>query len=389
MTRRPLVVYADGPDGPLPDPRSVAAVRELADPELLLGWVVRTPGWLDETGLPVTTVLAGSGLRAAVRTGRVRHVPRRLSAMPALLRGGLRPDVAVVGAVAEGGGWRSIASVGWAPAAARVAREVVIEQWPAPPAAEAPTAPAPAIEGNVVEVLLRADPPDPPQVVVVGERERRIAAAVAGLLPDGATLQWGPGALGAAVVAALTRPVRVHAGVVTDELVGLAERGLLAEPAVAAYLWGGPGLARLAAAGAVRLESVEHTHDPARLAAIPRFVAVNTALEVGLDGAANVEGPRDRPVSGPGGHPDFCLGASRSTGGLSVVVLRAEVAGRSAIVGRPAVISTPRTDVGVVVTEHGVADLRGRTDAERAASLIAVAGPAHRRGLRLAAATGG
>lgn len=386
MTRRPLVVYGDGPDGPLPDPRTLDTVRRLEHPELLVGWVVRRPGWLDDVGLTVTTVLAGVGLRAAVRAGRVRHTPRRLSAMPAVLAGELRPDVAVVGARSDGDGWRSIPSVGWAPAAARAARQVVIERWAPAPGGTAPT---PPIEGNIVEVVDRADPPDPPQAAAPGERERRIAARVAALIPDGATLQWGPGALGAAVVAALTRPVRVHSGVVTDELAVLAGRGLLAGPAVATYLWGGARLHGLAAGGAVRLESVMSTHDPARLAAIPRFVAVNTGLEVGLDGAVGVEGPPGRPVSGPGGHPDFCLGASRSPGGLSIVAVRSTVGRRSAIVARPSVVSTPRTDVDVVVTEHGTADLRGRTDAERAALLIGVADPAWREALRAATATAG
>jgi acyl-CoA hydrolase len=378
----PLVVYGDGPDGPLPDPSQIEAIRRLAGPELLLGWVLRTPGWLDASRLPVRTLLTGPGLRPAVGSGRVSSTPERLSAVPRLLAGRLRPDVAVVGAVADGHGWRSIGSVGWAPAAARAAREVVIERWATWPPGAGEVPPTPPIEGHVVEVVDRHDPPDAPQVVEPSAAELRIASYVADLVPEGATVQWGPGTLGAAVLAAIRAPVAVQSGVVTDELVGLAERGLLIGTAESAYLWGGPALAELAHRGRLRLAPVERTHDLGRLSARPGLVAVNTALQVGLDGSVNVESDGRRIISGPGGHPDFCLAASRSVGGLSVIAVRSTAGGRSSIVPRPAVVSTPRTDVGVVVTEHGVADLRGCSDAERARALIAVAAPAHRVALR-------
>lgn len=374
---RPLVVYGDGPGGPLIDPRRVAAIGRLDDPELVLGWVVRVPGWLDDVDIPVTSLLTSLGVRRAVATGRVRTVPARLSAVPSLLAGRLRPHVAVVGAVADGSGWRSISSVGWAPTAARQAREVVIERWPA----DAALPGAPPIEGNVVEVVERTEGPDPLQVVAPSDAERTIAAHVAALVPEGATIQWGPGTLGAAFVDAVSVPVGVHSGVVTGELVGLAARGLLVGAAEAAYLWGGPELSGLVTAGRLTLAPVERTHDLSRLAALPGLFAVNTALEVGLDGAVNVERVGGRIVSGPGGHPDFCLGASRSPGGMSVIALRSSAGGRSAVVAHPTTVSTPRTDIDVVVTEHGVADLRGLDDEARAAALIAVADPAYRDAL--------
>jgi acyl-CoA hydrolase len=373
--RRPLVVYGDGPDGPLPDPRRLDAVRRLDDPELLLGWVVRAPTWLYEVSIPVTTVMTGAGLRAGVATGRVRAVHERLSSMPGLLAGRLRPDVAVVGAVADGRRWRSIGSVGWAPAAARAARRVVVERWPAWPLGAADPPPTPLIEGEVVEVVEREDPPDAPQEIRSTDIEESIATAVAGLVPDGATLQWGPGSIGAAVVGSVRRPVAVRSGLATPALAALADRGLLAGVAEAAYAWGGEALAALIAGRRLRLLPVGVTHDAGSLSSVRSFVAVNTALEVGLDGAVNVEQVGGRVVSGPGGHPDFCLAASRSPGGLSVIAARSTGAGgRPTLVAAPEVVSTPRTDVDVVVTEHGVADLRGLPDAARAAALLAVAG---------------
>jgi acetyl-CoA hydrolase len=131
----------------------------------------------------------------------------------------------------------------------------------------------------------------------------------------------------------------------------------------------------------LRLAPLEETHDVARLSAIPQFIGLNTALQVGLDGAVNVERIGGDVVGGVGGHADFARGASACPDGLSVVMLRSQHRGRSTIVPEPEVITTAHTDVDLVITEHGVADLRGRTDAERARLLIEIAHPDHRDAL--------
>ena len=112
-------------------------------------------------------------------------------------------------------------------------------------------------------------------------------------------------------------------------------------------------------------------------------MACNTALQVGLDGAVNVERVGGVQVAGIGGHADFCAGASRAPGGLSVIALRSTTRG-GGVDGRPRVevVTTPRCDIDVVVTEHGVADLRGVDDEERAQRLVEVAAPEHRAELR-------
>lgn len=392
---RLLVVYADGPDGPLPDPSVVEGMLG-APVEVVLGWVVRTPPWAagavpagpGAAGVagvaggpdaPVTTLMLGAGMRRPVAAGRVRAVATRLSAFPGLLAGRLCPDVAVVGATEWDGGWRLVGSPGWAFSAVRAARSIVVERWPAGTSVPAP---GPALpDCDVAGVIERADPPDPPPDNRSSPAHLAIGRRVAALLPDDATVQWGPGAIGAAVMEAVEHPVAVRSGLVTDELVSLARRGLLVGPAKAAYLWGGPELHAMVGDGRLQLCELSHTHDLSDISATPRFVAINTALQVGLDGAANVEKAGGRLVSGPGGHPDFAAGASRSPGGLSIVALTATSGGRSNIVAHPEVVSTPRSDVDVVVTEYGVADLRGLTDRERAQRLIAVAAPEHRSAL--------
>lgn len=372
MTRR-LAVYADGPDGPLIDPVLIGGVTDV-----LLGWVVRTPAWLPSP-VRCTTLVVGAGLRRAVSSGAVRFLPTRLSAVPGLLAGRLRPDLAVVGAgVDSAGRWRLVGSPGYAAAAVAAAPDAVIERWPRGTAPLGEPLPASA---KVVSVFDRVDPPDAPPANTVTDAHRTIGRLVAALVPEGATLQWGPGAIGASVVAALDRPVRVRSGLVTDELVDLDRRGLLAGPAAAAYVWGGPELAAMVAGGRFELKPISWTHDLTTLSATHRFVAVNTALQVGLDGAANVEVAGGRVITGPGGHPDFAAGAARSPGGLSIVALPATAAGRSTIVRTPEVVSTPRCDIDVVVTEHGVADLRGLSPTERGRALLSVAAPEFRAAL--------
>jgi acyl-CoA hydrolase len=372
---------ADGPDGPLPEPERVCRVCDIdpGEAEVLLGWVVRDPGWLESTSVSVTTLMVGPGLRKAVAAGRVRYVPTRLSAIPRLLCGRLRPTVAVVGAHENMGGWRLAGSPGWAAVATANARKVLIERWPGPPRPDAE--PLPAGDGAVAGVFDRSDPPDPPPVNQIGDDHRRIGELTAGLIPEEATVQWGPGVVGASVVAALRRRVRVRSGLVTEELADLAERGLLIGRAEAAYSWGGPRLESMVAAGRLALRPVSYIHDLTALSATPSFVAINTAIQVALDGSVNVESVAGRVVAGPGGHPDFAAGASRSPCGISIVALPSTAGGVSTIVPRVEVTSTPRSDVDAVVTEHGVADLRDCTDAERAVRLVDVADPQHRRGL--------
>ena len=145
-------------------------------------------------------------------------------------------------------------------------------------------------------------------------------------------------------------------------------------------------MARLAAEGKLRLLPLEETHDLTMLSGFERLVGCNTALQVGLDGSVNVERVGGRWVAGIGGHADFCAAAARSVGGLSIIALRSTTrSGASTIVPRVEVTSTPRCDVEVVVTEHGIADLRGVNDAQRARRLAEVAAPEHRAFLHAAA----
>lgn len=227
-----------------------------------------------------------------------------------------------------------------------------------------------------------------------------LARQVAQQVRDGDTLQFGLGRLQAAVLAELAAVrghggLRVHSGMVSDGLLGLHQAGALA----AAGAPGPPvttgvalGSARLYAAMAdrdlVRFAPVSHTHDAAVLAALPRLLSINSALQVDLLGQVNAEMLDGQQVSGAGGLVDFVRGARSSPQGRSVIAINA-TAGRdrrSRIVPRlPAgAVSVSRADVDLVSTDHGTAALRHLGVDARARALIGLAAPEHRADLEQA-----
>jgi acyl-CoA hydrolase len=317
--------------------------------------------------------MAGYAVAEAVAAGRLAYLPIRLSVVPRLLAD-LRPEVVVVTGVRRGSELVYGGSVGIGPAAARVARAVVVEVDP-----DGVDLGAPAIEGPIVATLERPAAEGPLMGRGPDDVDLAVGRNVVSVLPDDPTLQFGPGGIGEGVVAALDRPVRIWSGLVTEPVAGLEGRGLLRGTVTAAYVWGGDAITAVARAGRLDLLPVDQVHDISRVATIDRFVGCNTALQVGLDGSVNVERVGNRAVAGIGGHADFCAAATRSRGGVSIIALRATTRdGTSTIVPTVDVVSTPRCDVAVVVTEHGVADLRGVDDDERARRIAQVAAPAHR-----------
>jgi acyl-CoA hydrolase len=281
------------------------------------------------------------------------------------------PDLAVIPVVRRGRGFAFGRAVGWGDVLARVARRVVVEVDD-----RGTDLGGPDVEGNIVATPQRpAGPTRPPVASRPADAvDLRIGELVASLVPDDATLQFGPGGIGEGIARSLDRPVHLWSGLCTDAMASLDRRGLLRSPAVAAYTWGGDPIRTLAADGMLELTSATVTHDLSRISAIPRFVGCNTALQVGLDGSVDVERVGSRVIAAVGGHSDFCAGASRSVGGISIIAVRSTATdGSSTIVDRVDVVSTQRSDIDVVVTEHGIADLRGCIDAERARRLHAIA----------------
>jgi acyl-CoA hydrolase len=224
--------------------------------------------------------------------------------------------------------------------------------------------------------------------------EDAIAGHVAELIPDGATIQVGIGAIPSAVLGQLRghRDLGIHSGLCTDAVADLIEAGVVTGTrktldtglVVTGFLMGTQRLIELAGTGSmIRLRDTGYTHDPAVLAGQRRFVAINSAIEVDLTGAVNCETAAGRYVGAVGGATDFLRGATRSQEGVPVIALPSTAVlstggAASRIVARltgPA--SQARADAGVIVTEYGVADLRGLTLAQRRERMLAIAHPDH------------
>jgi acyl-CoA hydrolase len=214
--------------------------------------------------------------------------------------------------------------------------------------------------------------PAMPPARPAGDVERAIARNAAALIPDGAVLEFGIGTLPDAVCAELGRHegLRVHTGSVGDGVIELAQRRVVSR-IDCAMLIGSQKLFNFAQDNErVRLRSSEYTHSAAVLAHQPRFVAINSAVEVDLSGQVNGELAGKSYVGAVGGALDFVRAANQSPGGIALTVLPS-----SRIVERlSGPVSVPRSEAGVVVTEKGSADLRGCGLRERERRLRAISG---------------
>ena len=219
----------------------------------------------------------------------------------------------------------------------------------------------------------------------------RHAALAAELVPDGATLQFGIGRLQTAILMSLKnhRRLRVYSGMVSAPVAQLLDAGAIAqEGAIACGVALGDVdfYTRLNADPAFYFRPARETHDIRRIAALENFCAINSALEIDLFGQVNVDRLNGRLIAGMGGLPAFSAGARLSPGGRSIIVLPATGdAGRTSRIvcalDRSSLTALSRQEADYVVTEHGVAALRGRSLHERAQALVAIAAPEFRESL--------
>jgi acetyl-CoA hydrolase len=232
----------------------------------------------------------------------------------------------------------------------------------------------------------------------IGEVEREVAARVAALVPDGATVQLGVGTLPDAVLEALAgrRDLGLHSGMLTTAVLPLLESGAVTNArkpidtgvTVAGLLIGDEKLyAHAHRNAAIRLAAPDYTHASAVLAQLPDLVSVNSAVEVDLFGRVNAEVAGGAYVGGVGGAMDFIRGAAAAPGGRAVIALPSvsRDGKTSRIVAACATVTTPAAEADLVATEWGVASLRGIDYAERARRLVAIAHPDHRDALTRAA----
>ena len=349
------------------------------------------------------TVYGGMGSASRLAQARPVHLsPLRYSLCAQVYQQGLWPvDVVLVSLARNAEGHLYLgASHGPALAAARRARHVIAEVNAQSPCVSGARWPDDIPLAAVLEVDHEPAPvrQSAPSVV-----EQAIAGHVAALVPDGACLQVGIGALPSAMLAALSshRHLGVHSGMYTDDLQALVDAGAVdhsrktRDPGVAVVgcVVGSRSLYRsVHQHSAVCLRSPDLTHDAAFIAGIDDFFSLNSAIEVDLLGNVNAEAvlgqdARWRHVGGVGGLPDFVRAAQCAKRGQSVMALPSRSAGQQPrIVAR---LSGPCTvvasDADLICTEYGVARLRHASLDQRVRSMLAIAHPQDRDALAMAA----
>ena len=231
---------------------------------------------------------------------------------------------------------------------------------------------------------------------------QRVARHVASLVPDGATLQIGIGAIGNEVLACLAdrRDLGIHSELCPDGIVPLIRSGVITGArktlhpgkVVTGFVLGSQPLFDLIRDNpGFEFRPSRYVNDPLVIAQNDNMHAINSAIQVDLTGQVCADSVGSRPYSGVGGQLDFMRGAARSRGGKAIIALPSTARGGTVsrivpVLDPGAGVVTPRSDVQYVVTEHGIAYLRGKTLRQRAAALIAIADPRFRSWLYEAAA---
>lgn len=331
--------------------------------------------------------------RALARAGVLDIYPGHYSTLPDLLtRGALATDVVLVqcGPADDQGRYSLGIAEDYYAAAIDSARVVIAEVNDQVPF----TYGRRYLTASDVDVLVHTSrPPAQQQATPSADQIRQIAAHAAELIDDGSTLQFGIGAVPEAVLAALSdkHDLGIHSGILNDSAADLIEQGVVTNArksvdrgvSIAGLLLGTRRLFDFAHRNpGVALRPTSYTHDANLLAAQHKLVAINSAIEIDLTGQVNAEVAGGTYVGAVGGGAEFLRAAARSRGGVPIVALPATAGERSRIVTElSGPVSTSRADAGVFVTEYGVADLRGRTLAERQALMVAIAHPDHRKTL--------
>ena len=229
----------------------------------------------------------------------------------------------------------------------------------------------------------------------IGPTDRAIAGFAAAYIHDGTILQTGIGAVPDAIMQLIgdRRHLGVHSGMIGDPVVDLMQSGAITNASkpidvgvtICGSLTGSRRLFDFAHENpALRLSDASYTHGDAVLARLPRLVTINSALEVDLTGQVNAEQAGPLYIGGTGGQVDYVRAGFRSEGGCSLIALPATaVGGKASRIVRQlsGPVTTARSEVDVIVTEFGAAELRGQPIAERARRLAAIAHPLFREEL--------
>ncbi|MBK9089779.1 MAG: acetyl-CoA hydrolase/transferase family protein [Holophagales bacterium] len=342
----------------------------------------------------VNTLFIGEGVRAAVNEGRADFTPIRLSEVPGLFTEGILPlDVAFIHVTPpdEHGFCSFGVEVSTNRSAAQAAKLVIAELNPNMPR---------TLGDSFIHIsrIHKIVPVDYPIFTATmgtpSELSMQIGKHVASLIEDGSTMQMGIGSIPDGVLYYLKdkKDLGIHTEMFSDGVIELYEKGVVTGEKktidkgkmVAGFLIGSKRLYDFVDNNpVVEMRPTEYVNDPYIIRQNDKMVAINSAIEVDLTGQVCADSIGPRLYSGVGGQLDFIRGAARSRGGKPIIGLPSSGEGKGggrftrivSMLKEGAGVVTPRYDVHYVVTEHGVANLYGRTIRQRAKALIDVAHP--------------
>ena len=344
----------------------------------------------------------GPASRAGGQAGWVDFIPNYFSEIPQQIeRGQIPADVVFsMASPMDAHGYFSLSlGADYTMAALKTARAIVLEVNPNVPFAYGNC----LVHISQVAALVESDEPVlEVGLPTIGPVQEAIGKQVADLIDDGSTLQIGYGGIPDAVVMQLThkRDLGIHTEMLGDGILTLIEAGAVTNrlknyqrgKMVATFALGSRKLYQFMHRNpALEMHPSDVTNDPWLAGQNDNLIAINATMQIDLIGQCGSETLGFSPVSGTGGQSDFVRAANRSNGGKAFIVLpstaKDDTISRIVPVLSPGThVSTSKNDVNYVVTEYGVAQLRGKSAKERALALIGIAHPAFREELREAAA---
>lgn len=344
--------------------------------------------------LRVNSMFISANVRKAIQEGHADFTPVLLSEFPLLFKNGHLPiDVAFIQvSPPDRYGYCSLGlETGLARSPTSVAKTVIAEVNPQMPRVLGDS----FIHVSKIDALVPVDYPLPElPMVKEGDVEvtEKIASHIADLIPDGATMQMGIGAIPDAVLKFLhhKKDLGIHSELFSDGVIDLVNAGVITNTRktlhpgkiTAGFIIGTRRLYQWVNDNPlIELHPTEYINDPFIVAQNDRMVAINSAIEIDLTGQVCADSIGSKFFSGIGGQADFIYGASRSKGGVPIIALPSTAKNLSRIVATlktGAGVTTTRNHVRFVVTEYGVANLYSKTIRQRAQALINIAHPDHR-----------
>ena len=374
--------------------------RDLHDVKVAQILAVRKYAYIDPATVHHVRHVAffyGGASRAGGQEGWIDFIPNCFSELPSQIERGLIPaDVvfSMASPMDENGHFAISLAADYTMAAIAKARAVVLEVNPNVPFAFG------NCHVHVSQVTALTESSEPVFEVglpKIGPVQEAIGKHVADLIDDGSTLQIGYGGIPDAVVMQLTnkRDLGIHTEMIGDGILTLVESGAVTNrrknhlpgKMVATFALGSAKLYRFMDRNPMlEIHPVDFTNDPSLAGLNDNLVAINATLQIDLLGQCGSESLGLAPYSGTGGQTDFVRAANRSRGGKAIIVLPSTAKGDTLSRIVPTLtagthVTTSKNDIDYVVTEYGVARLRGQSAAQRAAALIAIAHPDFRAGL--------